>query len=142
MTTIEKSVDVQASAHTAYHQWTRFESFPEFMAGVDEVEQTTPTRTHWRTSIGGVTREFDAEVTEQHPDERIAWRSVEAPRHAGVVTFHRLDDATTRVHLRMEFAPYTLTEQAGNALGAVTHRIEGDLSRFKAFIERRAAAVP
>jgi ribosome-associated toxin RatA of RatAB toxin-antitoxin module len=137
VTTIEKSVDVKAPVRTAYNQWTQFESFPEFMAGVDKVEQTTPTRTHWRTSIGGVTREFDAEITEQHPDERIAWRSVDGPKQSGVVTFHRLDDTTTRVHLQMEYAPETLTEKAGTALGVVGHRIQDDLGRFKTFIERR-----
>ena len=138
-TTIEKSVDVKAPVRTAYNQWTQFESFPKFMTGVDRIEQTTPTRTHWRTTIGGVTREFDAEITEQHPDERIAWRSVDGPQHAGVVTFHRLDEQTTRVHLQMEYEPETLTEKAGTALGVVDHRIQGDLKRFKNFIEHRGA---
>jgi uncharacterized membrane protein len=138
VTTIEKSVDVKAPVRTAYTQWTRFESFPKFMTGVEKVEQTTPTRTHWRTSIGGVTREFDAEITEQHPDERVAWRSVDGPDHAGVVTFHRLDDLTTRVHLQMEYEARTLTEKAGSALGVVSHRIQDDLGRFKELIEQRA----
>jgi uncharacterized membrane protein len=138
VTTIEKSVDVQTPVRTAYNQWTQFESFPEFMEGVDRIEQTTPTRTHWHTTIGGVSREFDAEITEQHPDERVAWRSVTGPEHAGVVTFHRIDDKTTRVHLQMEYSPETLTEKAGTALGVVGHRIQGDLGRFKEFIERRA----
>jgi len=135
MTTIEKSVDVAAPVRTAYNQWTQFESFPAFMDGVERITQETPTRTHWRTVIGGVIREFDAEITEQHPDERIAWHSVDGPAHAGVVTFHRLDDSTTRVHLQMEYAPETLTEKAGAALGMVGHRIQGDLDRFKEFIE-------
>jgi uncharacterized membrane protein len=135
VTTIEKSVDVKAPVRTAYNQWTQFESFPHFMSGVDRIEQTTPTRTHWRTTIGGVTREFDAEITEQHPDERVAWRSVDGPQHAGVVTFHRLDDQTTRVHLQMEYAPESLTEKAGAALGVVGGRIQGDLDRFRDFIE-------
>jgi len=138
MTTLEKSVDVSTPVRTAYNQWTQFESFPNFMEGVDEITQQTPTRTHWKTSIGGVTREFDAEITEQHPDERIAWHSVDGPQHAGVVTFHRLDDSTTRVHLQMEYAPETLTEKAGAALGMVGHRIQGDLDRFKQFVEKRS----
>jgi uncharacterized membrane protein len=139
VTTIEKSVDVKAPVQAAYNQWTQFESFPKFMEGVDRIEQTTPTRTHWRTTIGGVTREFDAEITEQHPDERVAWRSVDGPQHAGVVTFHRLDDQTTRVHLQMEYEPDTLTEKAGAALGVVGHRVQGDLTRFKEFIEHRGS---
>jgi len=137
VTTIEKSVDVKAPVRTAYNQWTQFESFPKFMSGVERIEQTTPTRTHWRTTIGGVTREFDAEITEQHPDERVAWRSVDGPQHAGVVTFHRLDDKTTRVHLQMEYEPDTLTEKAGAALGVVGSRVQGDLERFRDFIEHR-----
>jgi ribosome-associated toxin RatA of RatAB toxin-antitoxin module len=137
VTTIEKSVDVHTPVRTVYNQWTQFESFPKFMSGVDKIEQTTPTRTHWRTTIGGVSREFDAEITEQHPDERVAWRSVSGPEHSGVVTFHRLDDQTTRIHLQMEYTPETLTEKAGTALGVVGHRIQDDLSRFKDFIEHR-----
>jgi ribosome-associated toxin RatA of RatAB toxin-antitoxin module len=136
MTTIEKSVDVAATVRAAYNQWTQFESFPSFMEGVDQITQQTQTQTHWRTSIGGVTREFDAEITEQHPDERVAWRSVSGPPHSGVVTFHRIDDRTTRVHLQMEYAPESLTEKAGAALGVVGHRVQGDLLRFKDFIER------
>jgi ribosome-associated toxin RatA of RatAB toxin-antitoxin module len=139
VTTIEKSVDVQAPVRTAYNQWTQFESFPKFMEGVDRIEQTTPTRTHWRTTIGGVTREFDAEITEQNPDERIAWHSVDGPEQSGVVTFHRLDDQTTRVHLQMEYEPESLTEKAGAALGIVGRRIQGDLTRFKDFIEHRGS---
>jgi uncharacterized membrane protein len=137
MSTIDKSIDVHAPVSTAYNQWTQFESFPTFMAGVDRIRQVTETRTHWNTSIGGVHREFDAEITEQHPDERIAWRSVSGPPHAGVVTFHRLDDTTTRVHLQMEYQPGSLPEKLGAALGVVGNRINADLQRFKEFLEHR-----
>ncbi|CAL9553163.1 SRPBCC family protein [Saccharothrix sp. NPDC042600] len=137
MTTIEKSVDVEVPVQTAYNQWTQFESFPEFMEGVERIDQVTATRTHWVTKIGGVEREFDAEITEQHPDERVAWHTVDGPPQGGVVTFHRLDDRHTRVHLQMEYDPQTFTEKAGTALGVVQTRISGDLKRFKEFIERR-----
>jgi uncharacterized membrane protein len=139
VTTIEKSVDVETPVRTAYNQWTQFESFPQFMEGVEQITQETPTRTHWKTRIGGVDREFDAEITEQHPDERIAWHTVDGPPHSGVVTFHRIDDRTTRVHLQMEYSPETLTEKAGAALGVVSTRIQGDLKRFKEFVEHRGA---
>ncbi|GAA2805835.1 SRPBCC family protein [Crossiella cryophila] len=139
MTTIEKSVDVAVPVSTAYNQWTQFETFPRFMEGVERITQLTPTRTHWQTKIGGVEREFDAEVTEQHQDERIAWSTVDGPPHGGVVTFHRLDAHSTRVHLQMEYHPETLTEKAGAALGVVQHRVTGDLARFKEFIENRGA---
>lgn len=137
MTTVQKSVDVKVPVRTVYNQWTQFESFPQFMAGVEQIQQVTPTRTHWVTKIGGVTREFDAEITEQHPDERVAWRSVEGPSHGGVVTFHRISDDTTRVNLQMEYHPDSLVEKVGAATGSVSHRIEGDLERFKKFIEAR-----
>jgi uncharacterized membrane protein len=137
VTTIEKSVDVATPVRSAYNQWTQFESFPSFMEGVERITQETPTRTHWTTNIGGVTREFDAEITEQHPDERVAWRTVDGPPHSGVVTFHRIDDRTTRVHLQMEYSPETFTEKAATALGVVSSRIQGDLNRFKEFIETR-----
>jgi uncharacterized membrane protein len=122
---------------TAYNQWTQFESFPEFMEGVDRIEQTGDTMTHWVTSIGGVTREFDAKITEQHPDERVAWRTVDEPHQAGVVTFHRLSEDTTKVMVQMDFEPDGLAEQAADKLGIVKHRVKGDLDRFKKFIESR-----
>lgn len=140
MTTIEKTVDVQAPVRRVYDQWTQFESFPAFMDGVDRIVQLTPTTTHWETSIGGVQREFDAEITEQHPDERIAWHTVDGPHQAGVVTFHRLDDTTTRVNLQMEYHPDTLVEKAGATLGIVSHRVQGDLDRFREFLEGRREA--
>ncbi|MDQ3406468.1 MAG: SRPBCC family protein [Actinomycetota bacterium] len=137
MTTIEKSIDVQAPVSRVYNQWTQFESFPAFMDGVERISQLTATRTHWETSIGGVRREFDAEITEQHPDERIAWRSVDGPEHGGVVTFHQLDDTLTRINLQMEYHPDSFAEKAVAALGVIGQRVNGDLTRFKEFIEDR-----
>ncbi|MCA1673317.1 MAG: SRPBCC family protein [Actinobacteria bacterium] len=134
-TTVEKSVDVAVPVRTAYNQWTQFESFPQFMEGVEGIEQVSDTRTHWRTKIAGVQREFDAEITEQHPDERVAWRTVDGPHQAGVVTFHRLDDVNTRVMLQLEYHPDDLVEKTGTALGMVQRRAQGDLERFKQFIE-------
>jgi uncharacterized membrane protein len=137
MSTVEKSIDVDVPVRTAYDQWTQFESFPQFMDGVDRIDQASDTRTHWVTSIGGVKREFDAEITEQYPDERVAWTSVDGPKQAGVVTFHRLDEGRTRVMLQMDFAPEGLVENVGDKLGFVGRRAEGDLERFKKFIEER-----
>jgi uncharacterized membrane protein len=137
MSTVEKSIEVDVPVSTAYNQWTQFESFPQFMEGVDRIDQTSPTTTHWVTSIGGVNRRFDAEITEQRPDERIAWTSVGGPKQAGVVTFHRLDENTSRVMLQMDFEPEGIVETAGDKLGVVGRRIEGDLKRFKSFIESR-----
>lgn len=139
MSTVEKSIDVDVPVRTAYNQWTQFESFPQFMEGVDRIEQTSDTMTHWVTSIGGVTREFDAQITEQHPDERVAWTTVDGPKQAGVVTFHRLEENKTRVMLQMDFAPEGLVEKVGDKLGIVGRRAEGDLERFKKFIESRGA---
>jgi uncharacterized membrane protein len=137
MSTVEKSIEVDVPVSTAYNQWTQFESFPQFMEGVDRIDQTSPTTTHWVTSIGGVHREFDAEITEQHPDERIAWTSVDGSKQAGVVTFHRLDANKSRVMLQMDFEPEGVVETAGDKLGVVSRRVEGDLKRFKSFIESR-----
>ena len=140
VSTIEQSVEVDVPVTTAYNQWTQFEEFPKFMEGVDRIEQVTPTRTHWKTSIAGVHREFDAEIDEQHPDERVAWHTLGKPRQAGVVTFHRIDDGTTRVMLQMDFEPEGLAEQAGDKLHIVESRVKGDLRRFKDFIESRGQA--
>jgi len=139
MTTIEQSIEVDVPVSTAYNQWTQFEEFPRFMDGVERVQQLDDKHLHWKTRIAGVEREFDAEITEQHPDERIAWCSTDGPRQAGVVTFHRLDEAKTKVMLQMDFEPEGLVEQAGDKLGVVRSRVHGDLERFKEFIEERGA---
>jgi uncharacterized membrane protein len=139
MSTIEQSVDVRVPVRTAYDQWTQFAEFPGFMEGVDRIEQVSGIRTHWVTSIAGVHREFDAEITEQRPDERIAWRSVGEPVQAGVVTFHRLGPDATRVMVQMEYAPEGITEKAGDLLNVVQHRVKGDMRRFKQFIEARGS---
>jgi uncharacterized membrane protein len=137
MSTIEESVEVDVPIRTAYDQWTQFESFPEFMEGVEQVRQLDDTHLHWVAEIGGVRREWDAEVTEQHPDERVAWTATDGATNAGVVTFHRLDDARTKVMLQLEFEPHGPVEKVGDALGIVKRRATGDLERFKSFIEAR-----
>ena len=136
-TNVLHSIDVEVPVSTAYNQWTQFTSFPQFMEGVERVEQVTPTRTHWVTKIAGVERRFDAEITEQHPDERVAWKTENGTHQAGVVTFHRLDDRTTRVTLQLDHEPEGFVEKAGDALGIVQHQVKGDLERFKEFIESR-----
>lgn len=137
MSTVTQSVDVSVPVRTAYDQWTQFEEFPRFMEGVEEIRQLDATHTHWRTKIGGVEREFDAEITEQHPDERVAWNSTSGPDHAGVVTFHRLSDTETRVTVQLDWSPEGLVEKAGDALQLDERRVKGDLARFKEFIESR-----
>jgi uncharacterized membrane protein len=139
-TNVVESIDVAVPVSTAYNQWTQFESFPRFMDGVERIEQVTPTRTHWSTKIAGVQREFDAEITEQQPDERIAWTTDNGTHQAGVVTFHRLDETSTRVTLQLDHDPQGLVEKAGDALGIVQHRIKGDLRNFKQFIEQKGSA--
>ena len=135
---IEQSIDLDVPVHTAYNQWTQFESFPHFMDGVDSVRQIDDTRSHWVTKVGGVRREFDAEVTEQYPDKLIAWTSTGGSVvHAGVVTFEGrgLDD--TRVTIRLEWEPTGITEKVGSAMGAPERQVRSDATRFKEFIERR-----
>ena len=137
MATIEQSVEVGQPLRTVYNQWTQFEEFPRFMEGVEEVRQLDDTHLHWTAEIGGQRREWDAEITEQKPDERIAWRSREGAENAGVVTFHRIDDASTKVMLQLEFDPEGVVEQVGDKLGVIERRAAGDLERFREFIEAR-----
>nr|WP_296070995.1 SRPBCC family protein [uncultured Actinoplanes sp.] len=137
MSTVTESVDVAVGVRAVYNQWTQFEEFPRFMDGVNEIRQLDATHTHWKTEIGGVKREFDAEITEQLPDERVAWKSTEGEKQAGVVTFHRLDDTHTRVTVQMDYDPQGLVETAGDKLGIVDRRVKGDLQRFKEYIESR-----
>lgn len=122
---------------TAYNQWTQFEEFPRFMEGVESVRQLDDTRMHWCADVGGVRREWDAEITEQHADERVAWRATQGASNAGAVTFHKLSPSETRIMLQLDFDPEGFVETAGDALGFVKRRATADLKRFKQFIEER-----
>jgi uncharacterized membrane protein len=137
MASIEQSTTVNVPVRTAYNQWTQFEEFPRFMDGVESVRQLDDKRLHWRANIGGKIKEWDAEITEQRPDERIAWTTRNGPRHAGVVTFHRLDNSRTKLMLQVDYEPEGVVENVGDAVGVVSGRIKRDLERFKEFIESR-----
>lgn len=137
MTSVTKSIDVDVPCRTAYDQWTQFESFPRFMHDVETVTQLDETHNHWRTRVGGVEREFDTEIVEQEPDRVIAWRSTNGPTHAGYVEFEPIDANHTRVKARIEWEPEGMTEKAGQMLGFDDRAVEGDLERFKDFIENR-----
>ena len=139
MSTVEKSIEANVPVSSAYNQWTQFEEFPRFMEGVKSVRQLDNKRLHWQTMIGGKEEDFDAIIDEQIPDQRIAWHSTIGPKQGGVVTFHRLSDNKTRIMLQMEYDPQGFVEKAGDMLGAVSRRIQGDLERFKKFIESRGS---
>jgi uncharacterized membrane protein len=136
-TTIEQSVDVEVPVRTAYNQWTQFEEFPGFMEGVEHVTQIDDTHLHWKADIGGTTNEWEAEITEQRPDERIAWKATSGKGNSGVVTFHRLDENTTRIMLQLDWEPKGAKEQIGSAVGLDDRQVKGDLERFKRMIENR-----
>jgi len=140
MSTIEESIDVDVPVSTAYSQWTQFESFPRFMEAIERVEQLDDTHLHWVAEMGGSRREWDAEITEQHPDERIAWRALDQDGPDGVVTFHKLSDSKTRVMVQMEYEPRGLRETAGAMAGSDARQVRDDLESFKQLIERRGAA--
>ncbi|MBA2793091.1 MAG: SRPBCC family protein [Thermoleophilaceae bacterium] len=135
MANIEQSIDVEVPISTAYNQWTQFEEFPQFMEGVDEIRQIDDRHVHWVVSFGGTQHEWDAEITEQDPDERVSWKNIDGKENAGVVTFHRLDGDTTRIMVQMDWAPEGIKEKLGSSLGFDQRRIEGDLKRFKELIE-------
>jgi uncharacterized membrane protein len=139
MNAIEKSIVVDVPVRTAYNQWTQFESFPQFMEGVEEVRQQGDKSTHWRANIAGKTEEWNAEIVEQTPDRRVAWRSTTGAYNAGTVSFQPMGANQTQLTLRMEYQPEGIVEKAGDALGLVEGRIKGDLERFKKFIESRGA---
>lgn len=139
MASVTESVDVAVPIRAAYDQWTQFEDFPKFMDGVSEVRQLNDTLTHWVVEMAGVHREYDAQITEQLPEQRVAWKSIKGPQHAGVVTFHRLDDDHTRVTAQMEMEPQDTTEKVADRTGMLDRQVKGDLKRFKEFIEQREA---
>lgn len=140
MSQIIETIDVEVPVRVAYDQWTQFEEFPRFMEAVEKVEQIDDTTLRWTAKIAGVTKSWTAEITEQSPDQRIAWNATEGAENAGVVTFHRLDDRKTRVTLQLDVEPEGVVESAGDALGFVQRQAKDDLKRFKEFVEDRGVA--
>ena len=139
MPSIEQSIEVEVAVSTAYNQWTQFEEFPSFMDGVDEVKQLDDTHLHWVASIGGHHEEWDAEITEQTPDQRIAWKATTGKGNAGVVTFHSLDADRTKIMLQLDWESEGMVEALGAMLGQDDRKVKGDLDRFKELIESRGA---
>jgi uncharacterized membrane protein len=137
MGTVNESIEIDVPVSTAYNQWTQFEEFPKFMEGVEEIRQLDDTHLHWVAEFGGTRHEWDAVITEQLPDERVAWRNTDGKDNAGVVTFHKLDNAHSKVMVQMDFVPEGIKEKLGDAIGAPDRRVKGDLKRFKDLIESR-----
>jgi uncharacterized membrane protein len=137
MESIEKTIEVEAPLQTVYNQWTQFETFPRFMEGVEEVKQLDDKHLHWVAKVAGHKKEWDAEIFEQLPDQRIAWRSISGAPNSGVVTFQPKDHMHTLVSLRLNYEPEGAMEKTGDALGVLSRRVEHDLERFKDFIQHR-----
>jgi uncharacterized protein YndB with AHSA1/START domain len=136
MGAITHSIEVNVPVQRVYNQWTQFEEFPRFMEGVDEVRQVGPNRLFWKAKIGGKEKQWEAEITEQVPNERIAWQSTDGTPNRGAVIFDALDVSRTRVTLTMEYEPEGFVEKAGDVLGIPFSEVEGDLSRFQEFMEK------
>jgi uncharacterized membrane protein len=137
MSTIVKTLELNVPVRTAYDQWTQFEEFPRFMEGVTKVEQLDDTTLEWTAKIGGIERSWRAEITEQEPDRRIAWRSTGGARNDGVVTFEPIGEGRSRIRLQLDVEPSDPVEAAGDVIGIVERQAEGDLKRFEEYIETR-----
>lgn len=138
MESVEKSIEVEVPIQEVYNQWTRFERFPRFMQGVEEVRQVDDRHLHWIAEIDGKKKEWNAEIYENIPERRIAWRSTEGMRNSGVVELLRKDAQHTRVTLKVDYEPEISSEHSDEALEVVTQRVEGDLERFKDLVQSRA----
>jgi len=138
-TKVEKSIEVNLPVSTVYNQWTQFEDFPQFMNGVTSVTQLGDDRMQWVAEIAGIRRQWEARVIEQVPDQKVAWAATEGATNAGAVTFTDLGGRTA-VHLSLEYEPEGLVEKVGDKLNVVENQAEGDLDRFKAFIESEGYA--
>jgi uncharacterized membrane protein len=137
MPTIEKSIEVNVPEYTAYAQWTKFWEFPQFMEGVKEVTRLDDKRFHWKADIAGQSKEWDTEITEQAADQRLAWTSRGGLIKSWAMTFLPLSNAKSKITLQVEYDPQGVAEHGGDALGVVSQRIQGDLDRFKALMEKR-----
>jgi uncharacterized membrane protein len=138
--TVEQSLELEVPVNTAYNQWTQFEEFPQFMQGVESVRQLDASHLHWVAEFGGRRHEWDAEISEQRPDERVAWHATSGKANSGVVTFHRLSDTRSKIMVQMQFEAEGLRERLGSLLGADKRRVKADLRRFKELIESRGRA--
>jgi len=139
MENVQKSIEVEVPIGVVYNQWTQFEEFPKFMQGVEEVRQLSPTRIYWRAEIFGQKKEWEAEIYEQLPDQRISWRSTAGVPNTGSVQFEKVAENRTRVRLSLSYEPESALEKVGDALGILSFRVRGDLERFKEFIEKQGA---
>lgn len=137
---IEEHKDVAVPRSVAYGQWTQFERFPSIVKGAERVEQSEPEKADWTAKIGPSRRSWKAEITEQVPEERIAWKSTSGLSLKGVVTFHSLDDDLTRVLVEIEYTPRGPVEHVGNLLRIQRRRVRRDLRLFKHFLELRGEA--
>ena len=140
MSTVEKSIDIDVPVRVAYDQWTQFESFPQFMEGIEEIKQIDDTHLHWRAKVGGHEVEWNAVITEQIPDERVAGKATDGKANAGVVTFHRLSDTSSRVMVQIEHEADGIMEKVGSALGADSREVKNSLENFKELVESRGSA--
>jgi uncharacterized membrane protein len=132
-----KFIDINVPIRTAYNQWTQFEELPRFMEGVESVKQLDDSTLLWVANVGGERKEWRARITEQVPDHHIAWRGEGGDFTSGVVSFQALGPDKTRVTVRLTYEPKGVTEKIGDMLGLVSRRVQGDLERFKDFIESR-----
>jgi uncharacterized membrane protein len=139
MPKVEDSIEVQVPVSQAYNQWTQFEEFPKFMDGIQSVQQLDETHVQWVAEVRGESREWTTEITEQQPDETIAWKTIEGElKNDGRVTFERVAANQTRVNVQMDVESESATENvAGGLLGVVKDQVHGDLERFKRLIENR-----
>jgi uncharacterized membrane protein len=137
MSRFEESITVDVPVRVAYDQWTQFEDFPKFMEGVESVEQVTEKTLRWTASVAGQTKEWMADIVDQTPDERIAWKSTDGAENAGAVLFRPIDATSTEVTLRIDAEPEGPIETAGDALGFLKRRVHGDLERFKEHVDSK-----
>jgi len=140
MSRIMEQIEVDVPVRVAYDQWTQFESFPQFMEGIDRVVQLDDKTLEWTASIAGKTKHWRAEILEQQPDQVVAWRATEGAQNDGAIRFEPLGPDKTRLTLQLDVEPEGLIEKAGDALGVVERRVKGDLERFRDFVEGRAQA--
>jgi uncharacterized membrane protein len=138
MATVSETVDVNVPVEVAYDLWTRFEQFPTFMEGIEEVSRIDDTHLHWVAEIGGVRHEWDAEIIDRQPNHRIAWRSTDGLRNDGVVIFERIETGVTRVKVDFEHDSDGLFEKIGAAIGADDRQVQADLLRYKERVESQA----
>lgn len=129
------TIEIDRPAHAIFERWKDFESYPEFMSGVEEVRRLNDATIHWVMDITGEKHEFDAIITRLDEDQCLSWTATDASREHAEVLLTPVDPDHTQLTLTVEYEPDGIKQRSSDWIGLVDRRLRGDLERFKELAE-------